>query len=148
MRAASPPAIKAITFSLHSGISSRTYCLQRVSKTIESLPVAPHPQMNILPPVFKVSLTASNIFYSWSSLLRRILMMSISKLLMIEIALCKSSCAIWDRPTVLGFCCSVKRQPSLNLWEKARKSSAVYPSLAIKMYKKYPYFQNLINIEQ
>lgn len=138
MRAASPPAIKAITFSLHSGMSSLTYCLQRVSKTIESLPVAPQPQINILPPVFKVSLTASNIFSSSSSLLRSILMVSISSSLMICMALGKSSCAIWERPTVLGFCCSVKRQPSLNLWEKARKSSAVYPSLAIKMYTNNP----------
>jgi len=40
-------------------------------------------------------------------------------------ALGRSVFAISDNPMVWGFCCSVSKQPNLNLWEKDKKSSAV-----------------------
>ncbi len=51
------------------------------------------------------------------------------------IALFKSFLAISDNPIVLGFCCSVSRQPNLNLCEKDKKSYAVYSNFIIFDFK-------------
>ena len=127
IKAASPPAMNETTLFSHS-LNPRYlhYCLQSVYSTSDNLPVAPHPQMKTLPPLYRVSLTYWYIFSISPIFPLRIFIVSKSISLMVWMAVGRSSLAISDKPMVVGFCCSVRRHPSLNLWANERKSSAVY----------------------
>lgn len=133
--AASPPAMNAATLSCHSGINCSVYCLHNVSRTRDNLPVAPQPQMNTRPFCYNVVLIYAARSYNYRILLFRMPIVSTSISFKIEIAVLRSCWARDERPMVLGFCCSVRRQPSLKLEAILRKSSAVYV-LSISIFNK------------